>query len=271
MKIFAMHDEFGDPTKDLAFLEYYEREEAFFFELPPDADPWELPFILHEFASRGKLSVDAFWSKRWVQSRLVPPERQNLGEVLRENGLDRYSEFGLLELTGGRCSQDECYLVSMSLERMPAWYWERVDLRAVDAVALPGFRILLMLGDGTTMLCKPKEVLAGKKAFSRVLTEEERFMRLFLQPGGHGVQWGEDLFMAVDELRETGDVLSLSTDDLVHLVDQVVCDTSEVARLLDCSRQNVSDLVRRGRLAPIKTTARGALFLRADILQRRWM
>lgn len=37
---------------------------------------------------------------------MVPPGRQNLGEVLRANGLREYSEFALLAIGKGACSQD---------------------------------------------------------------------------------------------------------------------------------------------------------------------
>ncbi|MBR2823489.1 MAG: hypothetical protein IKE24_07385 [Clostridia bacterium] len=43
----------------------------------------------------------------WVQQLIVPQDRQNIGQVLKENGLGVYDEFQLLMLTMGRCAQED--------------------------------------------------------------------------------------------------------------------------------------------------------------------
>jgi len=269
LRRFALRDAANEDAGILALLECYERGgRAFYLELPPQADPWELPFVLHEFAQQGEPTVDARWSLKWVQSRLVPTERQNLGEVLRVNGLDAYDELRLLELTGGRCSQDDCYLVPMENEQLPAWYVERMALRALDVYPLERFRLLVSFRDGATMLCDMQKNLARERSFARVLNDEDVFCRATAQPGGHGVRWGTMLAVASNTLRERGRRVALSASDIAVLARQAVVDTAEVARLLECSRQNVSDLVRRGKLVPLKTSPRGPLFLRSDIYQR---
>lgn len=269
MQLYALRDETNEDAGVLAYLECFERPRSFFFELPPDADPWNLPFILHEYALRGRLTVDAVWSLRWVESRLVPPERQNLGEVLRENGLSCYDELRLLELTGGRCSQDGCYLVPIASDATPAWYQERVGTRLLDAYALGGFRILASFRGGKTCICSIGELLEGCRTFARVISDEAVFTRATLQAGGHGVCWGSSLCVSSDELREAGQVLGLEAADIAAVSRQALCDVREAAELLGCSRQNISDLVRRGKLVPLKASARSMLFLRADVLARR--
>ena len=268
-QLYSLRDEARGEARDLAILECYANPAEFFFELPPDADPWELPFILHEFCQRGRLTVDAEWSGRWVRSRLVPPERQNLGEVLRENGLDSYDELRLLGLTGGRCAQDSCYLAPLSREALPRWYVERLRERVTDAFALGAFRLVVTFADGTAALCRADEMLAGRRAFTRVLADEAVFSRVAVQAGGHGIRWGSQLEVPAGELLGSGQALPLGADDLARIAAQATCDTAEAAQILRCTRQNISDLVRRGKLGPIKTGCRLALFLRADLLKRR--
>ena len=72
-----------------------------------------------------------------------------------------------------------------------------------------------------------------------------------------------------DELRASGELLPIEPCDITALARQAVCDTAEAARILGCSRQNISDLVRRGKLVPLKKGSRGTVFLRADVLARR--
>ena len=70
------------------------------------AGPEEVPFLFSSFVERGERAIGPAWARRWVAERVVPPGRQNLGEVLRANGLREYSEFALLAIGKGACSQD---------------------------------------------------------------------------------------------------------------------------------------------------------------------
>lgn len=268
MKRYALHDATSEESGTLALLEYYERDHTFYFELPPHADPWELPFILHEFAQKGEPTIDAQWSMRWVQSRLVPTERQNLGEILRVNALDSYDERRLLDMTGGRCSQDDCYLVPIRDNQAPAWYEERLATRIADVYALGHSRLLVLFRDGDVILCNMADLLKDDLSYARVLKDETVFSHVQMQSGGHGVRWGTSLLVSCNMLRKGGSRIRLDAGDVASLASQAVLDTAEVAQLLGCSRQNVSDLVRRGKLMPLKTTSRGPLFLRSDIYMR---
>lgn len=40
--------------------------------------------------------MNSDWSMRWVQSRIIPSSRQNIGEILRVNGMRSYDEHKLL-------------------------------------------------------------------------------------------------------------------------------------------------------------------------------
>ena len=118
MKIFAIRDESAILRADLAYLLYYELEKRFYIELPEDADPWETPLMLSAFVKRGT-DCNSYWSKLWVQQRIVPPDRQNLGQILKDNHLKEYDEFDLLMLAMGRCAQDDYYLVPLNEDQLP--------------------------------------------------------------------------------------------------------------------------------------------------------
>ena len=45
-----------------------------------------------------------------LRERVVPPDRQNIGMIMREVGMTYYSEFPLLVYTSGRCAMDEFYI-----------------------------------------------------------------------------------------------------------------------------------------------------------------
>lgn len=57
-------------------------------------------------------------------------------------------------------------------------------------------------------------------------------------------------------------------EELEKFVREEIINTAEVMKLLNCSRQNVFDLIKRGKLTPIKELQKDRLFLRSDILER---
>ena len=59
-----------------------------------------------------------------------------------------------------------------------------------------------------------------------------------------------------------------SREQLEFFMQNEVINTAEVMEILGCSRQNVFDLIKRGKLIPIKETAKERLFLKSDILAR---
>lgn len=268
MKLFALRDEANEEAGILAYLEWYVSPRTFFIEVSPEVDLWDLPFILFEHHKRGVLTINAKWSSVWVSSRVVPPERQNIAEVLRANGLDEYDEGRLLELSEGRCAQDACYLVPATTDSLPAWYQARQAGRLFDACALDGLRIAAGFRDGRTVVCDMRPLIGTKREFGRVVREEGVFRRMLIQPGGHGVRWGDSLLVSAEELSSQGEPTPLRAGDLAAAMGQLLCDTAEAAALLGCSRQNISDLVRRGRLTPVRSTTHTMLFLRGDILAR---
>jgi hypothetical protein len=59
-----------------------------------------------------------------------------------------------------------------------------------------------------------------------------------------------------------------SREELERFMADEIVNTAGVMELLNCSRQNVFDLIRRGKLKPIKETPKERLFLKSDILER---
>ena len=111
-------------------------EKRFYIELHENADPWDTPLLLSSFVKNGETSINSYWSKMWVQQRIVPTDRQNLGQVLKDNNLKEYDEFGLLMLSMGRCAQDDYYLVPIEETQLPDNIRKRFAKLIEDVVPL---------------------------------------------------------------------------------------------------------------------------------------
>lgn len=110
MKRYAIKRDLDAQGRVLGLLNYDEEKGMFTIDIPEDVPEKEAPFLLSLFIKRGQRHIDADWSLRWVQSRIVPVGRQNIGQILRENGMKQYDEHKLLIKNQGRCCQDECYI-----------------------------------------------------------------------------------------------------------------------------------------------------------------
>lgn len=270
MRVFAIRDGYDTSGMTVAYLIYYELERRFYIELPDDADPWNTPMILSSILQRGSRTVNAYWSRVWVQQRIIPADRQNIGQILKDNGLDEYDEFELLVRADGRCAQDDCYITEISMEDLPEYFDVRFDRKVEDVVALAGRRLLVFTRCGEVRLCDLTEFLSSHRAFAPLVSNEDYFRSVRIQVGGYGVSWGEQLTISDAELYQMGVPIPITQEDLVGYMQQCVITTTEAAEYLQCSKQNIEDLVHRGKLHPIKETPKVKLFLKSEIQQRRW-
>ena len=265
MRIFAIRDGNADVPKDLAYLFYYEKDKTFYIELPEGADEWETPLLLSSFVKRGETTVNPYWSKLWVQQRIIPTDRQNIGQVLRDNGLELYDEFDLLMLADGRCAQDEYYLTERKESELPTEIRERIAHRVEDVVPLPQYHLLVFFSGGSIRKVDALPLIGDVVPFAPLLRDPALFETVQVQAGGYGVSWGTTLELSKNDLFESGTPIPLSADDFASFVARRVITTAEACELLGCSRQNIDDLVRRDKLHPVKAGGRTKLFLRSEV------
>lgn len=267
MKIFAIRDETIPKDKVIGYLVYYETSKSFYIELPDNADPWETPPIFSSFVNRGIYSIDSSWSRRWVQQRIVPQDRQNIGQILRDNGLKEYDEFSLLMLTMGRCEQDDYYLEEFPVDNLPKLLIRRWQTKVDDVVPLDTPRLLVFFRNSMTKVIDTQEV-AGTVC-APYLSNQERFNTIEVQPDGYGVYWNDQAMISHKDLFMHGMTVPLTLSDFHHYVQDRIVSASQACSILDCSRQNIDDLMRRDKLHPIRTDAKYKLFSKAEVMQRR--
>ena len=204
-----------------------------------------------------------------MESRLVPRSRQNLGEVRRENGLTEYDSLRLLEMTEGRNSQDDCYLEPLRPGDAPTWFLAREADRVAEVVALEGFRLLVAFRSGEVRVCTASDLEQCSEGLERVLSDEMAFARVEVAAGGRGARWGSMLYIGDDVLRAAGQPIPLTWADLRRIAPALLVDAAEAARELDCTRQNINALMKRGALSAAKSSDKATLFMRSDIQARR--
>ena len=268
MRIFAIRDEERSASETLGYLLYYENAKAFYIELPEDADVWDAPLLLSSFIKRGQHTVNAYWSMVWVRQRIMPPDRQNLGQVLKANGLVDYDEFALLMLAKGRCAQDGYYLTEIKTSEVPDDIKARWSKKLEDVIPISDAQLLAFFRDGSVKKCDVRALVGNDTAFLAVLTNEMLFRAVNLQPDGYGVAWGERLTLSDTTLYDNGLDVPLTLDDFRAFVSYRVVNSAEAQDMLQCSRQYVNELVKKQMLHPIREDAKNKLYLKSEITQR---
>lgn len=267
MKLFAIKDDTISRETILGYLIYYENHKAFYIELPDGADRWDTPMILSSFAERGAYSVDSNWSRIWVQNRIVPQDRQNISQILHDNRLKEYDEFSLLMLTMGRCEQDDCYLEELPSDPLPALLANRWKTKILDITPMEVPNMLVFFRNGLAKIISIKDL--ETPAIAPHLVSQERFNRCEVQPDGYGIYWNDLAFLAFHELFRHGVTIPISLADMNRYVQNRIVSASEACNILDCSRQNIDDLMRRDKLHPIRADAKYKLFSKAEIETRK--
>ena len=267
MGIFAVKDETMPKEKILGYLVYYENAKAFYLELTDGIDPWESPPVFSAFVECGEYSIDSYWSLRWVQQRIVPRDRQNIGQILRENNLKKYDEFSLLLLSMGHCEQDDFYLEEVSPDAPPDLLSRRWQTKVTDVVPMEAPKLLVFFRNGSTKVVDTRTM--NLSACEPLLITQDRFNTVEVQPDGYGVYWNDRAMISHRDLYTHGITVPLAQQDLHQYVKTRVVSASEACGILECSRQNIDDLMRRDKLHPIRTDAKYKLFSKAEVMQRR--
>ena len=269
MRVFAIKDESLSPKQVLGWLIYYEMAKAFYIELPDDAEPWDTPLLLDSFVKRGEHSVGSYWSRIWVEQRIVPQDRQNIGQVLKENGLSEYDEFSLLMLSQGRCAQDQCYLEEVAEGEIPVELSKRWEHKVEDVVPLDHARLLVFFRNGEVKIADTHELVSENASCLPYINSDSRFNRVEVQTDGYGVMWSEQAVISDHDLYVHGVPVPLSLRDFCRFVQVRVISATEACGILDCSRQNIDDLIKRNKLHPIRMDSKYKLFLKNEVTQRK--
>lgn len=270
MKIFAIRDAADHSNKALAYLLYYEIDKRFYIELPENADPWETPLMLSSFAQKGERTVNSYWSRIWVQQRIIPTDRQNISQILRDNGLKSYDEYALLMLSNGRCEQDDYYLVPMTEDTLPEQIIRRFNQKIEDVVPLPENTLLVFFRDGIVRKIDLKSYMEKHPRFSILMNRQDYFAHVQIQTGGYGIQWDENLSIPDSVLYDMGRRIPLTADDFRAFAAERIINAAEAAEILNCSRQYINELVKNDKLHPIKATGKNTMILKSEVLQRNW-
>ncbi len=264
MTVFEIRDE-SNKDNLLGYLFYYPKSKRFYTELLGSVDKWNAPFIFWGQIKKGEYSIGYEESLEFVRQRIIPPDRQNIGMILRDNNISEYDEYKLLTLSSGRCAQDDLYLIKIDTDDVADEIKARFELKLKDVIALSDYRVMVFFKNGRTGIADINKLRKDDRLFSRVFEEKHVFDNVKLSPGGNGIEWSGTTIISAEDIYANSKWIDIAYADIINLSKNRVIDTGEAAALLGCTRQYINQLVNQKKLIPIKRISNNFLFLRSDI------
>lgn len=265
MKIFEIID--AENAFLAGILLYYEKEKTCIVELPEYLDEWTAPLLFTSYVKRKIYTIPRDISFLWVKERVIPSGRQNIKDILAQHHLQSYDEMKFLEISEGRCSQDNLYI--KKIDEVPDFVIKRQQKNIIECVLLENYTILCFFADDTVKKIE-LENLKEVDDMEKVISNERVYQSGKVGTGGYFITFNDSIDIPAGILHDAGITIPLSTNDFKAFVQKNILDTTESCSMLECSRQNISYMVSQGQLAPVKEEVRGNLYLKGDVLRTMW-
>ena len=260
MKYFDIFD--NENEYSVGTLLYFEREKAFIVELADGLDEWTAPLLFTAYVKRGIFTIPRDVSLAWVRERIIPSNRQNINQILKNHKLKEYDEIKFLEISEGKCSQDS--LIIKRSEILPDYVKKRMQ-RNLSEVVISDDSLLVFFEDNTSRKI-PFEKLYKIDGSEKLMNNAQLLESGRVGAGGYYITFNNSIDIPAAELYKTGTKLPLSKSDFINFVRKNILDTSEVCDILECSRQNLAYLINKDQLRPIKEDVKGNLYQKGDVL-----
>lgn len=259
MKIFDMID--GEEKRCIGQLLCFVSSNDFIIEIDESMKEYDVPIFLSQFVKKGEYTIDRYYSYLWVKERIIPSGRQNIASILASKKWDNYNENKLLAASRGISSQDSIYLEAT--KELRDYVISRNKTRVRECVPLDDFRILVFFNNGESRLVYMKDLLDINKVES-VMRNKKVYDTCQVAAGGCCITFNNSIDISSSRLYHEGTAIGLTLEDFITFSRKNLLDTTESCKLLNCSRQNLAYMVKRGELNPVKEV-KGNLYLKGEV------
>jgi hypothetical protein len=175
----------------------------------------------------------------------------------------------MLSLSKGRSSQDSCYIREMKEEEVPESIKNRWMGNVLECFPTEKGDLICMFRDNTARIVQLDKFVDTYREISHVLKYRELLESVQVGVGGYSVSFNETIEIASSDLRDAGEVLPLTANDFYGFVQKNVVDTTSACLMIECTRQNLSYLVKENQLTPILQGTKENLYTKGEIARIR--
>lgn len=227
MKIFTIKNK----KITAGYLLYFKRSQEYVIELVNNLDKWDVPVLFQKFVEEKETTIYFEEARMWVQERIIPSNRQNIGFIMRNSNIKEYSDIKLLELAHGECSQDDFYIEEIKYDALPENVKCRYENNLKDC----------FISDGS-LICMFKDNTVRKFAI-KILNDAR------IACGGYSIHINGNYYINEDSIKKDGILLNVTAKDFEAYLSNLIS-TSDACNILGCSRQNLNYLVKKDKVKP---------------------
>lgn len=213
-----------------AYLFYIPENDECYIEL--NNAPY-YPVFFELLKNKNILSLNEDWTRDWIGERVIPADRQNISQILKENGYKAYNEIELLIASKARSSMDDNYLKQIKYDEISEFVKNRRKKLIKDFIKAKNNNLIVFFEDGNT-----------KEYHYDFQTEEEPFLTAF----GNEIIFNSSYRISYGELYTNGKSSILSYDNLIDYLNRNILTSSDVSEELNVSRQYVATIKKNGAL-----------------------
>lgn len=265
MKIYEIYDEENELS--IGVLIYYEKEKSYIIELQTNLDEWTSPLLFTAYIKQNIYTIPKEIAFLWVKERVIPSGRQNINEILTHHSMKEYNEMTLLEISEGRCSQDNMCI--KRLNDLPVFVRKRALKNVIECIVTSDNKLMCIFANDVIKKISLED-LAYVDGVEKILKNPRLFNSAKVSTGGYAITFNDSIDIPAYALYKEGKTVPLTPIDLLAFVQRNVIDTSEACDTLGCSRQNLSYLVKEGQLKAVKENVKGNIYLKGDVLKCLW-
>ena len=264
MKCYEIID--GENDRQIGVLLHYDKEGSYIVELKNDLDEWTAPLLFTAYVKKGIYTIPRDISLLWVRERTIPNSRQNINDILAHHKLRSYDEMKILEISEGRCSQDGLYIKIM--ERIPDYVEKRMLRNVAECMISEDRYVICFFADDSVKKIDLSEL--SEDGIEKILRNRDLFESCRVGTGGYSITFNDSIDIPAAVLYRSGIRVPLGLGDFTAFVQKNVLDTTQTCSLLQCTRQNLSYMVGKDQLKPVREEVKGNLYFKGDVLKRMW-
>ncbi len=114
------------------------------------------------------------------------------------------------------------------------------------------------------------EQLKDVEGMDKVMKNQSLFASGMVGTGGYCLTFNDSIDVPAKILYETTMEIPINKKDFEAFVKRNLWDTTQMCEALSCTRQNISYLLKKKCLTPLKKDVKGNLCLKGDVLKNKW-
>ena len=191
------------------------------------------PIFFDIFIKKKKYVIESYWTRKWIEERVIPAERQNINDILKANGFKYYNEILMILASKAHSSMDDNYLEEIKYEDVSYFVKERRKHLIKDFIYLKE---------------NNKVIVFFENDKSKIIDLKTKNNKPFINSFGSEIISTSYEFYSYDDIYNNGKESPFLYDDLLTYIKENILSTNDIKKEYDYSRQYVNKLKQEKRI-----------------------